>query len=217
MLAAIRDWAEGYTRTGKYSPVGGWFHWIMAALALYQLGSGWLLSRIPVGADKLAAYAQHSEIGLTLLAMALLRGLWRLLVTDPVNDSGSPRWQRVAARWTQLSFYGLFALLPLSGWCMWSAIQPAQPLSLAGVVPVPPMPFYDLSPAWQREVLDAARILHVAGVIGLALLIPLHVGAALSHHFWTRDDVVRGILPEIPDYEIPEPEQAQTGAPTRQG
>ncbi len=78
-----------------------------------------------------------------------------------------------------------------------------------GLIPLPAMPFYDLSPAWQREVLDLARRLHLAGVVGLALLIPLHVGAALNHHFFARDDVVRGILPEIPDYETPEPEQVQ--------
>lgn len=208
MLAAIRGWAERYTREGKYSPVGVWFHWIMAALALYQLISGWQMSRLPVGGEKLGAYAQHSQIGLLLLFVAILRGLWRLLVSDPINDSHSPPWQRTAAEWTQLSFYGLFALLPLSGWCMWSAIQPVEPLSLAGIIPLPAMPFYDLSPAWQREVLDAARRLHVAGVIGLALLIPLHVGAALHHHFWTSDDVVRGILPEIPDYEMPAREPA---------
>ena len=39
------------------------------------------------------------------------------------------------------------------------------------------------------------------GVIGLALLVPLHVIAALKHHFWDRDDTVRGILPEIRDDE----------------
>ena len=84
---------------------------------------------------------------------------------------------------------------------MWSAIQPVQPLRLAGLVAIPPMPFHTLSPAWQYQVLDWAESLHVLGVIGLALLVPLHVIAALKHHFWDRDDTVRGILPEIRDDE----------------
>ncbi len=203
MLGAIRNWAESYTRRGKYSPIGIWFHWIMAAIVLYQLGSGWLMERYPVGEEKILAYALHSEIGLSLLLIAILRGLWRLLVMDPVNDAHAPAWQRKSARLTHYAFYGLFALLPLSGWCMWSAIQPARPLYMAGIVPLPPMPFYDLSPAWQYRVLELSENLHVAGVIGLALLLPLHIGAALKHHIWDRDDVVRGILPEIENYQLP--------------
>ena len=40
----IRRWAVSYTEHGKYSPVGVWFHWIMAGLVLFQLGSGWMMS-----------------------------------------------------------------------------------------------------------------------------------------------------------------------------
>ena len=197
----IRRWAVSYTEHGKYSPVGVWFHWIMAGLVLFQLGSGWMMLRYPVGASKLATYELHSELGLTILFLAILRFGWRLFVPDPVNDADAPGWQSTAAHITQYLFYGLFALLPLSGWAMWSAIQPVQPLRLAGLVAIPPMPFHTLSPAWQYQVLDWAESLHVLGVIGLALLVPLHVIAALKHHFWDRDDTVRGILPEIRDDE----------------
>lgn len=199
LLDHIRTWAVSFTEKGKYSPIGVWFHWIMAAVVLYQLYSGWMMQRYPVGADKLQTYTHHSEIGLTLLLIAILRGLWRLFIPDPINAADNQGWKTTAAHATHYAFYGLFALLPLSGWCLWSAIQPARPLSLAGVVPLPPMPFYDLSPAWQRWVLDVAQDVHIAGVIGLSLLLPLHVGAALKHHFWDRDDVVRGILPDVPD------------------
>ena len=197
----IRQWAVSYTEEGKYSPVGVWFHWIMAGLVLFQLGSGWLMSRYPVGGSKLATYELHSELGLSILLLALLRFAWRLFIPDPINDADKPGWQSVVAHATVIVFYMLFALLPLSGWAMWSAIQPVEPLRIAGIVEIPPMPFHTLSPEWKYEVLRWARSLHVWGVIGLALLVPMHVGAALKHHFWDRDDVVRGILPEIPDDE----------------
>ena len=195
----VRRWAVSYTEDGKYSPVGVWFHWIMAGLVLFQLGSGWLMSRYPVGGDKLATYELHSQLGLTILTLAILRFAWRLFVPDPINDADAPGWQSTVSHLVAATFYVLFALLPLSGWAMWSAIQPVEPLYIAGLVAVPPMPFHTLSPAWQFEVLDCAESLHVLGVIGLALLVPLHVGAALKHHFWDRDDVVTGILPEVRD------------------
>jgi cytochrome b561 len=209
----IRNWATDFTKQGKYSPVGVWFHWIMAALVLYQLYSGWAMLRYPAGGDKLQAYATHSELGLSILLLAILRGLWRLFIPDPINAADRQGWKTTAAHATHIAFYVLFALLPLSGWSLWSAIQPARPLYLAGLVRIPPMPFYDLSPAWQYHVLDWAEDIHVAGVIGLCLLLPLHVGAALKHHFWDRDDVVIGILPEIPD----DPTHPQYGKYNRKG
>lgn len=195
----IRRWAVSYTEHGKYSPIGVWFHWLMAVLVLFQLGSGWIMARYPVGEDKLATYELHSELGLSILLLAIARFAWRLFIPDPINDADAPGWQSTAAHATHWMFYMLFALLPLSGWAMWSAIQPVEPLRIAGVIAIPPMPFHTLSPAWQYQVLDWAENLHVVGVIGLTLLVPLHVGAALKHHFWDRDDTVTGILPEIPD------------------
>jgi len=195
----VRRWAVSYTRRGKYSPVGVWFHWIMAALIVFQLGLGWMLSRYQVGGDKLAAYQLHAELGMSILLLALLRFGWRLFIPDPINDADRPGWQSKAAHVTQGLFYGLFALLPLSGWAMWSSLQPVGPLRVAGLIAIPSMPFYTLAPAWQYRILDWAENVHVVGVFALALLVPLHVAAALKHHFWDRDDVVRGILPEIED------------------
>ena len=199
MIPWILHWARKHSRRGRYTPVGIAFHWIMAALVLYQLGSGWLMERMLVGGEKLAAYKLHSEIGLALLLLAALRFVWRTIVPGPINDADIPGFQAVAAHATHIAFYALFALLPLSGWAMWSAIQPAEPLTLAGVVPIPAMPFHSLDPSWQRWILDLAEDAHGVGVVGLALLVPLHVAAALKHHFWDRHDVLEGMLPEIPD------------------
>ena len=41
-LVAFVEWAEGYHRRGLYSPIGVAFHWVMAALMIFQLGL-WLV------------------------------------------------------------------------------------------------------------------------------------------------------------------------------
>lgn len=199
-MSRLQAWAQRYRRRGRYTPVGVAFHWIMAAVVIFQLGTGWWIQRYLVGGDKLAAYALHSEIGLTLLMLGLLRLLWRLIVPGPINDADKPGFSATVAHVTHGVFYALFTLLPLSGWTMWSAIQPAQPLSLAGLIPVPVMPFYDLSREWQFRVLDWAMDLHVGGVIVLALLVPAHALAAIKHHLVDRDDVFEGMLPELTDH-----------------
>ena len=199
MIRALRDWSETYHARGKYTPVGVAFHWIMAAVVIYQLVTGWMMQRYLVGPEKIEAYKLHSEIGLTLLLLGALRLLWRLMVPGPLNDADTLGWQTKLAHATHIAFYALFAILPLSGWIMWSAIQPARPLHLAGVAPVPAMPFHGLSPEWQYRLLDLAEDVHVIGVILLSVLVFFHVAAALKHHFLDRDDVLEGMLPEVPD------------------
>lgn len=199
MSRSLGSWAQSYRKRGRYTPVGVAFHWIMAAVVIFQLGTGWWIQRYLVGGEKLAAYALHSQIGLTLLVLGLLRLLWRLVVPGPINDADKPGLPATIAHVTHGVFYALFTILPLSGWAMWSAIQPARSLYLAGLVPVPSMPFYDLSRAWQFRVLDWAMDVHVVAVILLALLVPAHALAALKHHFIDRDDVFEGMLPELTD------------------
>ncbi len=199
MIGSLREWSKSFRDRGKYTPVGVTFHWLMAAVVIYQLISGWAMQRYLVGAEKLRAYELHSEIGLTILLIGALRLLWRLMVPGPINDADRMGWKTTAAHAIHFAFYTLFVLLPISGWLMWSAIQPARELSLAGIVSVPNMPFYDLSIEWQRWVLHHALDIHVICAIGLALLVPGHALTAIKHHFWDRDDVFTGMLPEIPD------------------
>jgi cytochrome b561 len=199
VIRSLDEWAQSYRERGKYTPVGVAFHWIMAATVVYQLYSGWTMQRYLVGADKLEAYRNHSEIGLLLLLLGVARLIWRLIVPGPINDADNQGWRTTVAHAIHIAFYALFAILPLSGWALWSAIQPAEPLYLAGLIPVPGMPFYDFSPELQRWVMDTTLNIHVAGVILLTLLVFGHAGAAIKHHFWDRDDVFLGMLPEIPD------------------
>lgn len=199
MIRAIRRWARKHSNRGRYTPVGVWFHWVMAALILYQLVAGWRMERLHVGEDRLLAYGNHSATGLLILLLAAMRGVWRLIVPGPVNDADAPGWQADAAHLTHILFYLLFAILPISGLIMWSAITPAQPLTLAGLVPVPVLPMETLSLDWKLRILEGAERVHGIAVIALALLVPMHVAAALKHHFWNRHDVLEGMLPEIPD------------------
>ena len=199
MIRQLRRWADKHSARGRYTPVGITFHWVMAAMVIYQLLAGWRMERLAVGADRVGAYAEHAGLGLLILLLAMLRGIWRLMIPGPVNDADEPGWQADAAHLTHILFYALFALLPLSGWMMWSALPPAAPMELGGLVPIPPMPFDTLSMEWKLRLLEGAERAHGIGVLGLALLVPLHIGAALKHHFWDRHDVLEGMLPELED------------------
>lgn len=196
MIAAIRRWAAAHTAQRRYSPVGVAFHWIMAALVTFQMYWGWHMGRIPVGPDKLEGYSLHSQIGLAMLVLAGARLLWRMLVPGPDNDADRLGWQTKLAYITHGLFYICFFGLPLSGWAMWSALGDGPPLDLLGVA-WPQMPFHDLPVAIQWAILDWAEGIHALLVLLLLVMVPIHAGAALKHHFWDKHDVLIGMLPVL--------------------
>ncbi len=203
MIERLRAWAKKHTDQDRYSPVGVAFHWVMAALVLFQLGWGYYTGYLYPSGDKLHAYQVHSAVGLPILILALLRLAWRIVIPGPVNDADIPGWQAQASYAVHYIFYICFFGLPLSGWAMWSSVAEPGPLYLAGILPWPQLPFEELSLTARWTILDLAEDVHHVLTLVLLLLVPVHVAASLKHHFWDRHDVLRGMLPQVPDEEQP--------------
>lgn len=194
----LRRWARGHTRRRRYSPVGVAFHWMVAGLIVFQLWWGWRAGRLPVGADKLEAYAIHLQVGLLILVLTLLRMVWRMMIPGPVNDADKPGWQSQAAHLTHFALYLALIGLPLSGWAMLSATAPMQELSVAGLAPWPHLPFHELTPARRWAIEAWAEVAHFGFILLLLALIPMHIGATLKHELVDGDDVLSGMLPGLP-------------------
>ena len=212
-LVQAIEWAEGHHRRGLYSPIGVAFHWVMAALMIFQLGHGWYLSWQPAGGDKHLGYQTHTEIGLTLMLLGTLRFLWRSQIGTPENvdeDSFSGRASHVIEMW----FYFSFFALPLSGWVMWSTLPGDLPLSVAGVIPFPNLPFDQLSEGLQFTLMQGAAKVHVWIVWLTALAIPGHAGAAVLHYVIQRDRVLPSML-DLNGPEVPGVMGAATGSGSR--
>ena len=180
----------------RWGAVAKTFHWLIAVLILVQGLIGLTMVELGMTPAKVRVFALHKSIGLTILALALLRIAWRLSQRAP-RDPPMPRWQRVAARISHLCLYLLILALPVSGWLFNSAAN--FPLSWFGVVRVPSLTGgYD--PALKPQALAA----HVALFWILVALLAIHVGAALWHHFRRHDDVLLRMLPDEPHPVAPD-------------
>ena len=198
LIGNVLEWAAGHTDEGRYSPVGILFHWTMAALVLFQLFWGWWMGRLPVGGDKVAAHDLHYLVGVLMLVLIIGRLGWRTLAPGPINDADKPGWESMAAHVTHYVFYTCLFGLPLTGWAMISATAREQELALVGLIPWPLIPFGDLASVQRWRIEAVSEWMHWGLVLTLLLLIPIHVGAALKHHFIDRDDVFHGMLPVVP-------------------
>jgi cytochrome b561 len=192
-LIVIIEWAEGHHRRGLYTPIGVGFHWVMAALMTFQLAYGWYLAWQPAGGDKYLGYQTHTEVGLAIMLLGMLRFLWRSQIGAPDNvDDAS--FVGKASHLLHVWFYFSFFALPISGWVMWSTLPGDLPLSIGGVIPLPNLPFHQLSEGLQFSLMQGAAKVHTWVVWITLLAIPGHAGAAVLHHLVQRDKVLAAML-----------------------
>lgn len=174
----------------RYGALAILLHWAMAALLLVLLAMGVYMVQLPdVGFDteKITLILVHKALGMLALAGVVARLAWRVLNPLPRLAEGLPAWQQVAARFVHLWFYALMFALPLTGWLMNSA--GGYPLPFFGLFELPDI-------ASRNESLFRLWIVvHRWLGYALVLLLVLHAGAALRHHWRLRDDTLRRILP----------------------
>ncbi|HUB88826.1 MAG TPA: cytochrome b, partial [Dyella sp.] len=136
--------------------------------------------------SKINIYALHKSIGLTVLGLFALRLAWRLYDGAP-PDEPMPRWQRNMAHATHALLYLFILAMPLSGW-LFNSLH-GYPLQWFKLFNLPPL-------AAKNDALS-----HLAGEVHewlfylLLVVLAGHAGAALKHHFFDRDNVLRRMLP----------------------
>ena len=126
----------------------------------------------------------HKSIGITVLALTLLRLCLRIRTTAPRPEPIAPFLMQ-AAKVAHLGLYALLVLLPLSGWLMASTTPVRVPTRVFGTVDLP----YPLGP--DLSAFRFFHAVHVVAAILLAALVVLHVAAALVHALCWRDRTLR--------------------------
>jgi cytochrome b561 len=171
----------------RYGGVAQLFHWVIVALVVTQFVLANKAGDLPLGAAKLATLAQHKSVGITILGLAILRLLWRLLGPTPALPATTARWQHLAARASQFLLYALLLIIPILGWLMSSARN--FPVSWFGLITLPDF----IAPS--EAAFDFFHAAHETAAKTLFVVAVVHAAAALKHHFIDHDNVLRRMLP----------------------
>jgi len=175
------------TSPTRYGAVAQTFHWLIAALIVTQFTLGYMQDGLPIGAHKLALLARHKSFGMTVLMLAILRLLWRLMHRPPELPDHMTSLERKLARATHIAFYVLLFAMPLTGWMMSSAKK--YSVSWFGLFTWPNLI------GKNEAAFDFLRATHDTMSFILLSIAVLHILAALKHHFWNKDDVLVRMLP----------------------
>src|SRR5688572_12933020 len=109
---ALRNTVLGYGSLSKF------FHWVIVALIILQYFLAHTAHDLPRGLQQFKMYQYHKSVGITILALALLRLIWRWMGIVPTLPPGMKPYERFLAKFTHVALYVLLFAMPLSGWIM---------------------------------------------------------------------------------------------------
>lgn len=173
----------------RYGFIASSLHWIIAAGIIAQ----YLLAEAAEDGEKASVGAigpmdVHNSVGITILALALLRLVWRLIDPPPAWPTTMKRYEVLLARTVHTLFYVLLFAIPLSGWVLVSA--EGESLRYLGLFDFPA-----LTPGSSESAAELLEEVHEVLFNTLLVLTLLHIAAAFRHWFANSSSVLRGILP----------------------
>ena len=172
----------------RWGGISQLLHWTIAVLILLIGVVGLVMGELPRSPRWFWVYTAHKSLGLTVLALVLVRIGWRLYAGAPPPVPGTPRWQARLASAVHVLLYAMVLAMPFSGW-LYDSASGLRPLRWFGQAEVPKLVAPDPALA------DAAHGAHEWLFWLLVLLVLAHAGAALYHHFVRHDATLVRMLP----------------------
>ncbi|MBV36017.1 MAG: cytochrome B [Rickettsiales bacterium] len=177
------------SNTNKYTLLMRILHWLIALLILGMIAVGWYMAGLPdEDPTKYDIYPIHKSIGISLLALIVLRLLVRFFSPIPKLPSELAGWEKVLTKTTHFLLYLLMLLVPISGYLM---------SDFAGF----PVDWFGIEvPGFVPDNMDnSEKALSAHGILPYILLglVVLHVLGSLKHRFIDKDkntDVLSRIL-----------------------
>ena len=101
----------------RYRPPARVLHWTMAILVLATIPAGFVM--VQQGLDRSlqnAFFLFHKNVGVLLLALVVLRGLYRWRHPPAPLPQDLPEWQHRIAKLSHKSLYVLLFVMPIAGY-----------------------------------------------------------------------------------------------------
>ena len=149
-------------------------HWVMAILILAMFALGLRLTSMEPSLSNLWLYGLHKTVGITLLALVLLRLCWHV-VSPPPAPIGPPGRMRLFVKGWHWTLYALMIAVPVCGWAGSSAS--GIDTVIFGTIILPPLVAANETAEFVWFILHE---IFAKTLIGMALV---HLLAALRREF----------------------------------
>ena len=172
----------------SYGGVAIALHWLAVVLLLLVYPLALWMGDLPKGAEKAQVLVWHQSAGFLILALTVLRIVWRKAYGAPAHEMNTPM-EKLAVL-VQIALYVLLLAVPVLGWMTLSA--GGHPVTFMGVLSLPDV--LTKNHALHEQLGDIHQFLAYS-MLGL---IALHVAGALKHQFVLHDEVLQRMAPWVP-------------------
>jgi len=172
-----------------YGGISKFFHWAVAALIIGMIAVGLVMADMENSPDKFKLIGIHKEFGIVVLCLAAMRLGWKMLNVSPLLPDGMKKTAVLGAKAIHSMLYVLMFAMPITGWLMSSAA--GFKVSMFGLFLMPDLVAPD------KEFGHKMAEIHEILAYILIVLISLHAAAALLHHFYYKDNILRRMLPNF--------------------
>jgi cytochrome b561 len=155
----------------RFGVVTRFLHWAMALLILILLALGQWIASMEVSLSNLWLFGLHKSLGISVLALALVRIAWHLRTPPPAPIGKDDGWRHFAARIVHFALYILMLAIPLTGWIASSATGidsvVFQIWTLPAIAPVSETleKLFFAVHGMLTKLLGALLLLHIAGAV----------------------------------------------------
>lgn len=188
---------EQKSQAFTYSSTAIVLHWVIAALILVNVVLGFGANYVPD--EYVRQFVDlHKSVGITVLGLAILRILWRLMHKPPLLPTSYSPFEQLAAHSVHWMLYVLIFAIPVSGWLHDSAWKEAatHPVFLYGIIPWPRISWIqNIEPTTKERLHTILFNIHVYLNYALYLLLALHIVGALKHQFWDGEAELQRMIP----------------------
>ncbi len=169
----------------KYHLTARLVHWIMALGFVFMWGSGFAMTKLVEDDSPLEEFLfdLHISVGVTLLALLVLRIAIRLIHRPPPLPATIRGVERTGAHLGHAALYALPALVIAAGWAetnfgghavQWFGVELPR-----------------VFPETGEDLQDLSEDLHMWLAYGMLAVAAGHVAAALKHRWFDGHDVIR--------------------------
>lgn len=177
--------SQAVNTQSSYGFVSKLFHWVVFALVLLMLVFSYFMDDVPDKILKGVIVNAHKLLGISILALMVLRLIWTLANHKPTLVF-TRRWECLARRTVHSLLYFTLILMPISGWIMSTAAgRPPRIGSLSLNLPI-------MKNEWLSNTFFD---IHSKLALIIIALVVIHILAAFYHHFFKKDNTLLRMLP----------------------
>jgi cytochrome b561 len=171
--------------TTEFGSLAKALHWLVAIGIFCLLYLGLEQAGMERGPEKSEIRFIHGSIALAVFFLMTIRIVWRFMNETPAHPEGTPAWRRLTATVVHWGLYAAVFVQLIAGGMTVATGGKALPFFGLFSIPLPVAEDSDSHHFWEEIHEFVWRI--------VALLVIVHILAAIYHHFVAKNDVLRRI------------------------